>query len=295
MEYNEKYYNSNYAQNTIKGTEQDVYGNAQGNQYDLAKDGSFMGRKIAVLQLYYGEGFDFHLPENAMKEKGFEIVRWQELPSLEDFKEELQNSSQFWLISTMNQILNSQYLEVITDFFNQGGGLFLWGDNAPFFADANYVSEHLFKTTMYDTGTWGDNVVSLQKANKGPGIKPNHPLTTGIEFLYEGITISTVKETKDVQPLMYGSASNLVTAYYDKDGKRAIMDSGFTRLFNKWDTAGTARFVKNCAAWLANVERFDKKSEINTEKTEDHESMLKKKRVIKSEKSIETSGKLKKK
>ena len=57
-------------------------------------------------------------------------------------------------------------------------------------------------------------------------------------------------------PLIYGSDSNLVAAFFDHDGKRAIFDGGFTRLFYKWDTAGTPRYVKNAAAWLANYERF---------------------------------------
>ena len=43
---------------------------------------------------------------------------------------------------------------------------------------------------------------------------------------------------------------------YEKDGKRAIFDGGFTRLYNGWETAGTPRYVKNAAAWLANYERF---------------------------------------
>lgn len=48
----------------------------------------------------------------------------------------------------------------------------------------------------------------------------------------------------------------MVAAYFDRDGKRAIVDGGFTRLYVNWDTAGTGRYVKNSAAWLANVERF---------------------------------------
>jgi hypothetical protein len=49
-----------------------------------------------------------------------------------------------------------------------------------------------------------------------------------------------------------------VSAFYDRGGKRAIFDGGFTRLYRQWDTAGTARYVKNAAAWLANYERFGK-------------------------------------
>src|SRR6476469_7642981 len=41
----------------------DRYGNAAGNQFDLARDGAFEGQTVAVLHFYTGEGFDFHLPE----------------------------------------------------------------------------------------------------------------------------------------------------------------------------------------------------------------------------------------
>lgn len=38
-----------------------------------------------------------------------------------------------------------------------------------------------------------------------------------------------------------------------------MIDGGFTRLAVSWDDAGTARFVKNAAAWLVNAERFKEK------------------------------------
>ena len=71
---------------------------------------------------------------------------------------------------------------------------------------------------------------------------------------------SCFQPNQSLTPLLYGSADNLVTAYYDQDGRRAIFDGGFTRLYNNWDTAGTARYVKNAAAWLANAERFPVKT-----------------------------------
>lgn len=58
--------------------------------------------------------------------------------------------------------------------------------------------------------------------------------------------------------LVYGSNHQLLVALYDQDGKRAIMDGGFTRLFCNWDTAGTGRYVKNAAGWLVNFERFSR-------------------------------------
>jgi len=59
-----------------------------------------------------------------------------------------------------------------------------------------------------------------------------------------------------LKPLIWSSDGKVVTAVYERDGKRAILDGGFTRLYNNWDTAGTGRYVKNAAAWLVNAERF---------------------------------------
>ncbi len=56
-------------QTNIDGVKLDQYGNPLGSEYDLAKDGAFKDFTIAVLHLYTGEGFDFHLPEQALKDK----------------------------------------------------------------------------------------------------------------------------------------------------------------------------------------------------------------------------------
>jgi len=92
-----------------------------------------------------------------------------------------------------------------------------------------------------------------------PGIREGHLITTGLENVYEGITIATITQNKNLKPLIYGSAGNLVTAVYEKNGKRAILDGGFTRLYYKWETAGTDRYIKNAAAWLVNMESLGMK------------------------------------
>ncbi|MEA4914288.1 MAG: hypothetical protein VB061_06940 [Christensenella sp.] len=99
-------------------------------------------------------------------------------------------------------------------------------------------------------------MIGVQTYQGGPGIIPNHLITTGLTNFYEGITIAEVHTTTDLQPLIYGSDGKVVAAYFEKQQKRAIVDGGFTRLFCKWDDAGTDRYVVNAAAWLANVERF---------------------------------------
>ena len=56
-------------QTTIIGAKKDAQGNADGTQYDLAKDGAFDGQSIVVLHLYTGEGFDFVKPQKALERR----------------------------------------------------------------------------------------------------------------------------------------------------------------------------------------------------------------------------------
>jgi len=234
----------------------DRYGNAQGNQHDLAVDGAFEGQTVAVIQLYTGEGFDFSLPRAALKEKGFSVYRWSDgVPSPGELERALAKSTQLWIISGQTQLLTDAHLKVIKKFFDAGHGVYIWGDNEPYYADANFVAHGLLDAEMLGNVP-GAQVVNLETKTGGPGVMPNHLITTGLEHLFEGITIATIQPNKTLSPLVYGSAGNLVTAVYDHDGKRAILDGGFTRLYLSWDTAGTARYVKNAAAWLANAERF---------------------------------------
>ncbi len=236
----------------------DTYGNPQGNQYDLAVDGAFEGQTVAVLHLYTGEGFDFELPKNALKEKGFSVYRWiNNAPNIKEFKEGLDKACQLWIISDSYSKLSAEHVKAIKDFFDGGKGVYIWGDNQPYYADANVVAKALIGVEMKGN-TMGAKVVNLQTENNKEGLIPNHLISTGIQNIYEGITIATLDYSQDLTPLIYGSANNLVTAAYEKNGKRLILDGGFTRLYVNWDSAGTGRYVKNAAAWLVNYEKFGK-------------------------------------
>ncbi len=230
----------------------DRYGNAQGNQFDLAVDGAFEGETVAVIQLY---AFPFDLPKAALKGKGFSVYRWNQAPTPDELEAGLKKASQLWIIADSTRHLNEKHLALIKKFFEAGHGVYVWGDNEPYYADANAVGQALLGVTMHGDVV-GDQTVGLQKEPGKAGVLRHHLLTTGLEYIYEGITIATLSSNPALTPLIYGSANNLVAAFYDQGGKRLIFDGGFTRLYNKWDTAGTGRYVKNAAAWLANVERF---------------------------------------
>ena len=231
----------------------DQFGNAMGSQFDLAPDNAFNGYTIAVLHLYTEERFNFSLPEAALREKGFYVHRLTMPPAIKEFKSVLRDACQLWIISNQQPILGNEHVNVICDFFNSGKGVFIWGDNDPFFADANVVMNRLFGIGMRGNLP-GNKVVHLAKSSGNAGFQ-SHLISTGIENLYEGVTIATIANGGGLKPFMLGSDRNLVVAMYDSNGKRALIDGGFTKLFVNWDTAGTGRYVKNAAAWLANCER----------------------------------------
>jgi hypothetical protein len=247
--------------NIIPGAATDRFGNAKGSQYDLAKDGSYDGFKVAILCLYTGENIVRGLkdPIRAMEKKGFRVELKTEV-SPQELKSFLADACQLWVISDRTQHLNSAHLSVIREFYEAGHGLYIFGDNDPFYADANYISSGLFGTTMYGN-TPGDKVIGVQSRNGATGIIREHPISTGIVNVYEGVTIATIRTTAQVKPLMISSAKQVVTGIVDENGRRALIDGGFTRLFVKWNTAGTDRLIVNAAAWLANAENAG--SEVN--------------------------------
>lgn len=248
-------------QTTIIGARKDAHGNAEGTQYDLAKDGAFDGKKISILNLV-PEECNLDNTEKSLREKGFEVQCWscdggRNVPTPEMMISELKTACQFWLISTQNRHLNDAHIQVIHDFFNSGKGVFIWGDNDPYFQDANPVLQSLLGISMSGNSP-GNKVVHECKSGSGAGFL-QHEITTGLEHLFEGVTVATIQDANEkMTPLMRGSAGNLITAYYEHEQKRALVDSAFTRLYCNWDDAGTARFVKNAAAWLVNWERFNK-------------------------------------
>lgn len=239
-------------QNRIASARADQYGNASGSEYDLIEDGSIIETKVLVLN--FCSEVNLHQPKAALERKGFTLVELRDCRSL---SEELADAAELWLISDSSQRLTPEALDAIEAYFADGRGLYIWGDNSPYFVDANLVLRRLFGVAMFGDSP-GDQVVSMRTAAATSGLVPGHLVTTGLVNIYEGRTIAEVPTTESLQPLVYGSNGRVVTAYFDDGERRAIVDGGFTRLYYKWDTAGTDRYVINAAAWLLNIERFDR-------------------------------------
>ncbi len=235
----------------------DDFGNPSGNQFDLAVDGAFEGQTIVVLHFYTGENFNFELPKAALKEKGFSVYRFvNKAPSPKELEEALSKACQLWVISASDRRLNDEHAEVIQKFFFSGRGVYIWWDNDPFHADANFLAEKLVGVNM-NGGYMGAKNVAFKTDSTKAGMRENHLITTGLQFVFEGITIAKINDpNKNMTPLIWSTDGNVVTAIYENQGQRLIIDGGFTRLYCNWDSAGTGRYVKNAAAWLTNFERF---------------------------------------
>lgn len=234
----------------IPGAAKDRFGNPQGSQFDLAKDGGFKGQKIVFLCINTAVKIRIHDAIEALGRKGFEVDMFA-MATPEELKAKLKDACQLWVLSDGKVHLTPRHRAVIRAYYEGGGGLYIWGDNDPLYADSNEITRELLGVTM-SGDTFGDQVIGVQKSPGSPGIIAGHPIATGIVNLYEGITIATVGTHKNtVMPLVISSDRKVVTAYVDDGKHRMLIDGGFTRLFHKWDTAGTDRFVVNCAAWLA--------------------------------------------
>ena len=245
-------------QSNIPSAIKDRYGNPQGSQYDLAQDGGLKGHGILIMNLCSSYSASVKNVKKALEKKGFDVdVRQGNMLSPRELERKLADVGQMWLISQEETQVTAEHIRVISDFFNRGHGIYIWGDNDPLNGDANAIIGSMFGSKL-SGDYYARKVLGIQKKPGEPGIIENHLISTGIVSFFEGDTISKVKMTQDLHPLVYSSDRNVVTAYYEKDGKRALIDGAFTRLWDgDWGTtAGTERYIVNAAAWLANVERF---------------------------------------
>jgi len=139
-------------------------------------------------------------------------------------------------------------------------GLFLWGDNDPYNIHANLVLPHLVNCTLGGCDTsqqllaYGSPTVSKQ-------FDQSHLVFAGVNSLYEGHTIcfpspSKGKTSYDLQVLATSSDNKPCILCRDSSDKagRILVDTGFTKLYMQWTTAGQSRYVVNASVWLVDVE-----------------------------------------
>jgi hypothetical protein len=239
----------------------DQFGNPQGD-FRLGRDMEFVGRRILVWADWEGIGDEQKYltdMENplwiALKKMGFEVVlKDGPFPSasLKDF-------DQLWIFSGPHE-LRGLDPTLVVDFVRSGKGLYLLADNDPYHVDANAIANVLFGTRER-----GLDDATIRKYGGEFPIN-DHPLFTGVNFIYEGITTSNFQETPLLKTIMNDSAGKPLVGVSLILGTRVVVDCGFTRYcYDRADpkgrnsfitrVAGSQRFGENVAAFLSGKDR----------------------------------------
>lgn len=207
--------------------------------------------KVFLIELCR-EGHYNSLSSTLLKE-GYEVVLYStaRANNIERFRSDLDSGNcQIWIIADWENHLSAECCNLICEYYNKGVGLYILADNHPYYADANVILRKLFGFQM--EGDCGGCATLSRKEGKGTsGIVAGHPLTNGVNSLFEGVSVSYFSPINGFTPIAYNSCGKVFIACKENDGKRVIVDGGFTRLFDKYWANDLNVFVVNCAKWLA--------------------------------------------
>jgi hypothetical protein len=101
--------------------------------------------------------------------------------------------------------------------------------------------------------------VTEEKNATIPGTFTNHLIMTGIwGKIYEGNTIcwpeGIAPGMEIVARATKEGGGNPAIIAYENQRSRIVIDTGFTKLWDKFDSAGTARYVINSVVWLTGLD-----------------------------------------
>ncbi|CAF1154879.1 unnamed protein product [Adineta steineri] len=241
----------------------DHFGNPTGREYDLGRDGAFMGFNILIAQFYWDFQFNdtaMQVPIDELKKKGFQVkhIKTED----ECITELASNRYQIaWIIST-SHIQNPKFISSLTAFHSGGGAIFLFADNVPYVCHASEFLKTKFDITVDGSYYGGQTMTYKEDGHQEKGNFGQHEIFTGITSLFEGITIchpvySTTASREIFIPIATASDGNTSIATYDPPSTstegRLCLDCGFTKLYINWDSAGAARYIVNATCWLLGI------------------------------------------
>jgi len=190
-----------------------------------------------------------------------------------------------WGIDSYRTFLKDKYKEEfissVVDYHKSGGGLFLWGDNEPYYYEMNLILKQISEFNndeknpsyiQFSGNTKADKVLSYGDPTKPGEFDKEHLIFSGINYLFEGITIcypvvqssvtdsfadpsvGGVRGTLGKYDVLATSSNGkpVILKIEKNDGRgRVILDSGWTKLYKfGWSTVGQYRYVVNACVWL---------------------------------------------
>jgi len=239
----------------------DKFGNPIGHEYDFGggDEARLQGEKVLLYSVLSNYETNLltgpHLP-NAMSQRNLKMDVIHHALGGQSLDDRLLGGySQLWFLSDDKPVLDNQQIDIIVRYVEAGNGLAVWADNEPFYADANRLTQRLISVTFSGNRTADQIMVPGDRLSPGHFI--DHPLTQGVNNLYEGITICTISNAPGLKYLAQSHDGQICMAAYEQGHKRIVLDSGFTKLYeDRFErTAGTARYLRNIAFWLAHGSR----------------------------------------
>jgi len=235
--------------------------NPVGREYDLGIEGAF--NLFSIIIIFFQTCFHGYSTclEEALRSKGFKVTVANAIP---EFLSQLHEHDQAWVVSSgLNINEHSEFVQEIVKFHESGKGIFIWSDNEPLFVEANSILDKILPGVKLIGNTGADKILQPESSNAN-GLQPTkghfarHLITTGIVSLYEGVTISYPNKILPQMTVIGQSTDNNPCFFcVEPKGKGRIMvDCGYTKLYDyTWNkTAGTERYVRNCAVWLLGLE-----------------------------------------
>jgi len=140
-------------------------------------------------------------------------------------------------------------------FYMQGGGLFLFTDNEPLITHANIILERIADAQLTGNDP-GNGVMNKGQGQNAGTFDAKALLSTGLNTLYEGMTISYANKLGRLKVLAKSFQDHAAILYCDctEDWGRVVVDTGFTKLWKEWDSAGTSRYIANATVWLLGLD-----------------------------------------
>jgi hypothetical protein len=236
-------------------------GNEEREEFDLGKDGAFSDFAI-LIGCFCDEVSNWDQnPGRALAQKGFRVTfERNERNFLAQFKENPNSFDVTWIISTRNTILSAteqeEFKTLVLNFHRSGRGLFIYGDNDPYYVQANWILPDMVGTHL--TGnTPGGRVMSYGNSKTPGEFDSEHLIFSGINYLFEGITICYPQSDGKLTHLATSSDGHPCISFLESTPEhgRIILDTGFTKLYCSWDSAGQARYIVNATVYLVDVER----------------------------------------
>ena len=180
------------------------------------------------------------------------------------------------------------FVQLLIQFWKNGGSLVLFTDNAPFTLEVNLFLKNAFpiksdikgfrmdgnhegtKLLMADTS---GRLSKNQRFNRRPLIFQEcqrSSLAHNLGIIFEGVTIAYFQDTNNMYPFIpfaKDSEGGYTILYYYAESKLGtgdiILDGGYTKLFVNMSEEGTFKYVQNIMGWTARPEVHiivDKKS-----------------------------------